>query len=229
MKQPLLLLHGAISSRKQFDVLIPFLNDRLEVHAISFPGHGGSKIPEESFSIPLFSSAVLNYLDEKKLNGIPVFGYSMGGYVALYMAVQHPHRFSKIFTLATKMTWTKAIAEKETEQLNPEKIQEKVPAFAAALAQTHGPQDWKKVLEKTKDMLLGLGENPALTEKEFRQIEIPVTVGIGALDKMVSVEESERAASHLKNGKLMVLPDTPHPFEKVNHQVLAGLLQNFFQ
>jgi pimeloyl-ACP methyl ester carboxylesterase len=228
MKQPLLLLHGAISSRKQFDVLLPFLSDRFEVHTFNFQGHGGSETPGDPFSIPLFASSVLRYLDEKKISATSIFGYSMGGYVALYLAAHHPVRVSKIFTLATKLEWTPQIAERETKQLNAEKIAEKVPAFAATLEKIHLPQDWKKVLEKTSAMLLGLGKQPVLTEKDFRQIEAPAIIGIGEMDKMVSVEESENAARHLKNGKLLVLPATQHPFEKINHEMLAGHVNNFF-
>lgn len=228
MKQPLLLLHGAISSRKQFDVFTPFLSERFDVHALNFPGHGGNEIPAEPFSIPLFAASVISYLDENKITAASVFGYSMGGYVALYLAAHYPERVSKVFTLATKLEWTPHIAERETAQLNAEKILEKVPAFAAALEQTHLPQPWKTVLEKTSAMLFDLGKQPALTNNDFLQIETPVIIGIGELDKMVSIAESQNAAKQLKNGKLLVLPATPHTFEKVNHAMLTEQVNELF-
>lgn len=227
MQEPLLLLHGAISSHKQFDVLLPFLKDSYEIHAPDFPGHGGSTIPE-MFSIPLFASAVLDYIDSKKLDQVSIFGYSMGGYVALYLAAHYPQKIKKVFTLATKFNWMPAVAEREVAQLDAKKILEKVPAFAAMLKEMHAPQDWKKVLEKTAGMLLNLGNNPALSEKELRQIKIPVTIGIGELDKMVSVDESQNAANHITYGQLLQLPATPHPFEKINHEMLAEKMKESF-
>lgn len=226
MKQPLLLLHGAISSAKQFDILLPFLNREFEVYAPDFPGHGGRAIPE-TFSMPLFAESVLEYFDNKKLNRASVFGYSMGGYVALYLAAHYPERVNKVFTLATKFDWTENTAEKEAAQLNPEKVLEKVPAFAAELQKIHSPQDWKKVFAKTAAMLLDLGKNPVLTEKVFGQIKIPVIISIGDSDKMVSIDESKSAAEHISNGQLLQLPATQHPFEKVNHQMLAGHMNDF--
>ena len=228
MKQPLLLLHGAISSCRQFDILLPFLNERFEVHTLNFPGHGGDEIKERPFSIPRFATSVLNYLDHEKIVDADIFGYSMGGYVALYLAAHYSGRVKKIFTLATKFEWTPEIAEKEVAQLDPEKISEKVPAFADLLKQTHHPQSWEKVVRKTSTMLLQLGSNPCLGKSDFQKIEIPVLVAKGDKDKMVSYEESKNAAANLKNGQLLVMPSTYHPFEKVDHPVLAGYINTFF-
>lgn len=228
MKYPLLLLHGAISSKKQFDALIPFLNNQFELHLLNFPGHGGNEIPNEPFSIPLFATSVLNYLDHKKITVASIFGYSMGGYVALYLAAYYPQRVEKVFTLATKFEWTPQVAEKETAQLNPEKISEKVPAFASFLEKAHYPRNWKEVIQKTSLMLMQLGNNPSLTKNDFLEIKIPVIIGLGELDKMVSQDESKNTVEHLKNGQLLLIPSTLHPFEKVNHQLLAGYMNSFF-
>jgi esterase/lipase len=228
VKQCLLLLHGAISSGKQFDKLLLLLNDDFNMHVFIFPGHGGKENPAEGFSIQLFAESLLNYVKKEKLESIFVFGYSMGGYVALYLAARYPNLFRKIFTLGTKMEWTKEIAAKETSQLNAEKIEEKVPAFAEALKQQHAPQDWKIVLQMTSEMLTGLGKNPALNKEDFEKIQIPVVVGLGDSDKMVTREESKRSVSYLKNGKFMLLENTQHPFERVEVALIEGKLKEFF-
>ena len=54
----------------------------------------------------------------------------MGGYVALQLANKHPKYVQKIITLGTKFAWDKETAAKEVKMLNPEKIEEKIPAFA---------------------------------------------------------------------------------------------------
>jgi len=227
MKQPLLLLHGALSSAKQFFLLQNILSEKYDVHTLNFPGHGGEDIPPE-FSIPLFADTVLHYMDEKNITSVNIFGYSMGGYVALYVAAHHPGRVNKIFTLATKFDWTPQSASRETSMLNPEVIMEKVPAFAKSLEQMHSPQDWKVVLSRTSDLLMNLGNKPALSEKELQNIDIPVVISVGELDKMVTVEESSNAAHQIKNGSFCLFPSTPHPFEKVNHSTLAEKMNEYF-
>ena len=228
MKPTLLLLHGAISSGKQFDKLLPLLNDEFDVYVFTFPGHGGNKIPAEEFSIPLFANALLYYLVENNLMPAYVFGYSMGGYVALYIASRLSNQFQKIITLGTKLNWTEETAAREVVQLNPEKIEEKVPAFAEVLKQLHAPEDWKAVLNKTSEMLMNLGKNPLLNKEAFERIKIPVVIGLGDSDKMVSREESENAVQYLANGKFQMLENTQHPFERVDVNMLSGKLKEFF-
>ena len=94
----LLLLHGALGSLEQFDELETRLSKKFIVHTLNFSGHGGLPIPEEGFSIELFAKDVLNYLNNKKIDSINIFGYSMGGYVALYLAVHHPNPVSMSVT-----------------------------------------------------------------------------------------------------------------------------------
>jgi pimeloyl-ACP methyl ester carboxylesterase len=226
---PLLLLHGALSSQKQFAPLLPLLGEKFDVHTLNFPGHGGAEMPQGAFSIPLFADAVLHYMDQKGLSSVNIFGYSMGGYVALYLAAHCPERVNKVFTLATKLDWTPEAAQRETAMLDPGKILEKVPAFAKALEEMHAPHDWKVVLQKTAGLLTGLGSNPALGEKELRQIEIPVLISLGELDKMVTLQESMMAAQQLRNGSFSLLAAAPHPFEKVDHSLLAEKMKDFFQ
>src|SRR5690349_16612331 len=101
-KRRLLLLHGALGAATQFNALQQQLEDTFDVSALNFPGHGGTGMPKEKFSFPLFASPVLNHIDEVPVN---IFGYSMGGYAALWIARYFPGRLNKIFTLGTKLDW----------------------------------------------------------------------------------------------------------------------------
>ncbi len=145
MKQHLLLLHGAIGAKNQLIPLSEKLSDNFIVHTINFAGHGGEPMPEY-FSIEGFAKDVLNYLNKNNINRVTIFGYSMGGYIALYVAKHHPEKVNKIFTFATKFLWTPEIAQKEAKMLDPIKIEDKIPSFAQILAQRHSPNDWKVVV-----------------------------------------------------------------------------------
>src|SRR3982751_5901517 len=101
----LLLLHGAIGSSAQLIPLAKKLKSNFEVKLFDFAGHGGRELPQ-SFSIELFTNDLLKWMEENSPDKIDVFGYSMGGYVALYIARYHPEKINRIFTLATKFDWT---------------------------------------------------------------------------------------------------------------------------
>lgn len=223
----ILLLHGALGSAEQFDELETQLSSRFIVHTLNFSGHGGLPIPEEGFSIELFAKDVLNFLDEKKISSINIFGFSMGGYVALHLAVHHPSRIKKIFTLATKLDWSREAADREIKMLNPEKMQVKIPDFVKSLDERHSPSDWKKVVQQTAGMMQRLSEKP-LAENDFKKIEIPVRLTVGDRDQMVSLNETQQTFKALKSASLLVLPETPHTFEKVNVERLGFELKMFF-
>ena len=230
MKMPLpklLLLHGALGSSSQFVTLKIMLKEDFEILVHDFPGHGGREIPVDAFSFKMFMDDLILFLDRNKIDTIDIFGYSMGGYAALCLAKQYPQRVNKIFTLATKMEWNEAGAQKEAFMLIPEKVEEKIPAFAKTLEQLHKPADWKVVMRKTSEMMIALGKNH-LVENDFKSIKNETMISVGDKDNMVSISESEKVSSLLLNGKLHIFLDTPHPFEKVDVQKIASEIKLFF-
>ena len=225
--QHLLLLHGAIGAEIQFESLVEKLSGNFIIHTLNFSGHGGAAM-SESFSISQFASQVLDYIDYNKISPTAIFGYSMGGYVALYLAKHHPEKVRCIFTLGTKFEWTPEIAIRETKMLQADIIEEKLPAFAKQLAQRHKPNDWKIVLEKTAEMMIGLGNDNPLTLSDFNSINIPIRIAIGDKDMMVTLEETIAVYRSLPQATLTVFSNTPHPIEKVDTHRLSAALHSFF-
>lgn len=223
----ILLLHGAIGSKKQLEPLAGCLKKNFDVHAINFDGHGNETMPE-AFSIERFAGNALTYLETNKLKEVAIFGYSMGGYVALQLAKLHPEKINKIFTLATKFNWTPEIAQQEIKMLDADKIAAKVPAFANELQLRHLPNDWKTVLQKTSEMMVALGNDNPLRLDDYKNIKVPVSLNVGDKDAMVSIEETRKVYENLPNAVFNILQDTPHPIEKINIQNLAVAIEAFF-
>jgi pimeloyl-ACP methyl ester carboxylesterase len=224
----LLLLHGALGAKSQFAKLEALLSNRFEVHLMDFTGHGLNDIPEVPFSIEMFSGDIESWINENSTEPVNIFGYSMGGYVALHYAKYNPGKIDKIFTLATKFEWTPAGAAREAKMLDAAKIKEKAPRFAEDLSARHGAK-WEKILEKTAEMMMALGNRNVLQQEDLSGIECEVLIGIGDRDKMVTIEESVAAYRLLKNGKLLVIPDTPHPFEQAEASRLAFEINEFME
>ena len=222
----LILLHGAIGAKDQLKPLANLLSEYFDVHTLNFSGHGEQPLPNE-FSIDLFADNLLCYIEALDLKDVYVFGYSMGGYVALYTAKNYPEKIAKIFTLGTKFLWTSEIAKKEVNMLNPEKIEEKIPHFAEQLKKRHLPNNWKEVLKKTTQMMENLGEKNALQLDDYTSINIPVAIAIGDSDTMVTVEESKAVADKLPQSTFLILEKTPHPIEKVDLATLVKELKSF--
>jgi pimeloyl-ACP methyl ester carboxylesterase len=219
----LVLLHGAIGASPQLKPLAELLATQFKVYTLNFEGHGGRSI-DGNYSIDRFVENLIAFLDKNQLEKASIFGYSMGGYVALKAAALHSERIAGIVTLGSKFQWDPETASREVKMLNAEKIEEKVPQFAQQLKMLHAPLDWKDVLKGTAQMMLDLGNGSGLTDIEIASIQIPVLIGIGEKDQMVSIEESKRVADLLPNGKMMVFENFQHPIEKVDLQVLRMIL-----
>ncbi len=220
---PVLLLHGALGSKSQLDPLKSELEKRgRHVYAMNFSGHSGEPFGK-TFGIEAFADDIARFLSANTISKIDIFGYSMGGYVALWFAHLYPSKAGTIITLGTKFDWSVDSAEKETRKLNPEKIEEKVPAFARILQSRHAPNDWKELLAKTATMMEGLGQNPLLTEKTFNAVRNNVHVLLGDQDDMADRNYSAAVAKMLPQGTFTLLPDTPHPIEKVKLSNITDL------
>ena len=223
----LLLLHGAIGSSEQLLPLRDALGPEHSLYTLDFSGHAGKRLNGSAFSIELFARETLAFLDQNNIDKINIFGYSMGGYVALYLAKRHPERVNKIVTLATKFHWDEATSAKEVQMLNPEKISQKLPAFAETLRLRHAPNDWQRVLRLTGEMMLTMGADNPLKTEDLATVATPTLVMLGDRDKMVTLDETVSAYRALPNAQLCVLPNTPHPIEQVDARQVVQIIERF--
>lgn len=225
--QKLLILHGALGAKAQFSELSTILSEHYDIETMDFYGHGEDS-SNEAFSINGFADQVADKLSELGWIQPLVFGYSMGGYVALKLESTHPNSFESIVTLGTKFDWTLESSAKEVKMLNPSVIEEKVPHFAESLAVLHGKENWKTVMHRTAQMMLQLGEEPALTNTAISAIGIPVVLLRGSEDKMVTSEETEAIKLHLPKSFYTELEKTVHPIDQIKKYDLAKTLLHFF-
>lgn len=224
----LIILHGALGAQIQFEELIPKLTPHFKVHTFDFDGHGSKSNAEDEFSIELFARNLKDFLEEHNLHKPLVFGYSMGGYVALKLESLEASTFEKIVTLGTKFDWNRESSEKEAGMLNAEKIEEKIPAFANYLKSLHGENEWKTVLQKTAKMMLELGKKPSLRAYDFHHIQIPVQLLRGSNDTMVTKNETVNVKELLANGAYQEMIDWVHPINQVSSEELAQQLLSLY-
>lgn len=227
--KPLLLLHGALGSKNEMLLLQQALvTEGFVVFTMNFSGHGGSPF-KKTFDIETFAQDVLEFLDKNNLKQADVFGYSMGGYVATWLVVNHPDRINKIITLGTKYQWSVAIAQKEILKLDPEKVIEKVPAFAKVLEESQAPNNWKEVMKKTSAMMLSLGDKPLLTGEVLQEIHHDILILLGDKDDTVERNHAIQIAGIMLNAEFTLLENTPHAVEKISLKVIVPIIEAFLK
>ena len=227
---PIVLIHGALGAAAQMEPLrdaLRALRPDTRVHILELAGHGPTP-GDAVFRIERFAEQLAGAIVAQGGAPADVFGYSMGGYVALEAALRTPELVRRVATLATKLAWSPESAARETSMLDAARIRAKVPRFAEALEARHTALGWERVLASTAELMHALGEHPPLTAETLARVAQPARVHVGDRDATVSVEESLAAVRALPAGELAVLPATPHPLEKVRLEALARSLADFF-
>ena len=226
-KPSLVLLHGALGARDQFDALVPFLEDRYALHLINFEGHGDQPLIHPCFRVEYFAKSLNSYLEENNIERTNLFGYSLGGYTAMYLAATHPYRIRRVFTLGTRFSWSPELAARECKLLNPDLMIQKIPEYAGLLQERHTALGWRVMLEETAELLIDLGEKDLLWHN-LEKVTLPVRIGVGDSDRMAGLEESVAAYRLVTNGQLEIFPSTPHPLERISVTTLARSIIEFF-
>lgn len=92
-EQTIIFIHGNSSCKEAFRHQFHALRDRYRLVAFDLPGHGVSPNadPEKDYNLAAYAQVVSDLVDRLKLGNPIVFGWSLGGYVALeYAAAGNP-------------------------------------------------------------------------------------------------------------------------------------------
>jgi len=93
-----LFLHGFMGSSADWRGVMSVIGDRAFCIAVDLPGHGASlELAADSYTVEGAAQAVIRILDEFEVVRPVVAGYSMGGRLALYLALCYPERCSGLF------------------------------------------------------------------------------------------------------------------------------------
>ncbi len=95
----IVLLHGFMGSSEDWRELLRCLRGTYRVVLIDLPGHGASLPgPVQTAACTMTSTAqsVLQVLDDCRIDQCALLGYSMGGRLALHLALAHPERFRAV-------------------------------------------------------------------------------------------------------------------------------------
>jgi pimeloyl-ACP methyl ester carboxylesterase len=94
---PLLLLHGGLFDIDlQFGELLPDLAASRRVIAADFQGHGRTNDIDRPLTCADLASDVVGLLQHLKVPQADLFGFSVGGGVALHLAIRHPELVRKL-------------------------------------------------------------------------------------------------------------------------------------
>ncbi len=220
-----IFLHGTLGTSGDLKPLMEYFTEKeYNVHCFDFSGHGLNAKETKEFRIDLFAKDLDQFIRQNNLNSPIIFGYSMGGYVALYHVANYDDSPIKmIFTYGTRFNWSEKSIQKEIPTLNPQNIIEKYPQTAELLKKKHGEQ-WPHLLRSTAHMMQHLEKLDGLTKEDMTDITIPVILMIGDQDRVITSEETHLTKSWLRNGIVKTISHSKHELERSNLKEMASTI-----
>ncbi|WP_290700457.1 alpha/beta fold hydrolase [Amphritea sp.] len=92
---PLIIMHGLFGTQSNWSGQIKALADHFTVYAIDLPNHGRSPHTNRT-SYPLMADNIIELMDQHNLDSAHILGHSMGGKVAMQLAMNNPQRVRKL-------------------------------------------------------------------------------------------------------------------------------------
>lgn len=226
-KPSVVLLHGAAGcTQMELEPMARRLSQHYKVYALDFAAHGQSDtFADEPFTPALFIDNAAAVFDHFALDSANLFGFSLGGFVALSYAFRNPERIRRLAVHATHIFWDPDLVDTMLTRVNHQEIKEKSPELARYLTQMHG--DWVSLFERTKDYTVNI-INFKDAYSDVRNVQSHTLVSSVDEDDLFEVDSPFRLHATLKNSNLAIIPGKRHALQNVNLDILIPLLRRHF-
>jgi len=234
---PLVLLHALGESALDWRWVLPALSRTHRVYAVDLPGFGYSGKPSAEYSSAFFARFVGAYLDALGFGRAALVGNSLGGLVALRLALSEPARVSALGLVASAgLGWSvtyalrlptlpgygeAAIVWGKTPIGAAQRAWLRVPLLFARPERV--PAEW--ITEQTRIAQLpgfteatisalrahvDLGGQREVLAEQLPHLEIPTLIVWGKRDRVFPYSQAQEAVACLRQGFLELLPDCGH-------------------
>jgi len=215
--KPLVLVHGLAGRAEDWLSLIPeFTKNGYQVYAIDLLGYGRSDQPDVDYSIALETDILRQFLDSQNLYQPDIAGWSMGGWISLKFAAEHPERVHRLILMDSAGLQFDAVnagaLRPKTEAelahmfavLSPSP--KPVPSFVARdILRNFAVNDW--IVGRA---LQSMGTGKDLMDNKMQSVTMPVLIIWGKEDILTPPSIGERMRSAMPQSLLYVYDGTGH-------------------
>jgi len=216
--EPLVLLHGAYMTIGAMGLIVPGLASTRQVIAVELQAHGHTADIDRPITYEQMADDTAALLRHLGIGQTDVFGFSMGGGVALQLAIRHPDLLRKL--VVASASYTSDGMQPELHEMIPSITPEMFagsPIEAAYLEVAPNPGDFTRLVEKLKRLDMTPFSWPS---EDVRGIEAPTLIVVGDADaiRLEHAVEMFRLLgggamgdlASLPRSQLVVLPGTTH-------------------
>ncbi|HEU4329695.1 MAG TPA: alpha/beta hydrolase [Lapillicoccus sp.] len=227
---PLVLLHGGmLTIDLNFATLIPTLAQTHTVIGVEMQGHGRTANIDRPITFANLAADVVALLDHLSIEKAAVLGHSMGGGVALELAMSHPDRVSAIVPISASVS---------KDGMHPDLSDPSTFETSPIMPTAQDFADFKAAYERLSphpdqfdEFLMTLGsmdqDFEGWTDEQLAGITCPVLIVQGDTDFTLIAHAGVMLAK-IPGSALAVIPATTHMQVTRRDTILLPILERFF-
>jgi len=214
---PLVFVHGLGAESLNWVPAMLDMRGHFHVYAIDLLGHGESEKPNIAYSIEQQSELLRQFLAAQNIKSADVVGVSMGGWVTLKLAIEHPEVVNRLVVAdSAGLKFQTNITVKNFLPSTPEEF----AAFMGMLT----PRQYPAPYPVRRDFLNQVAERAWITRRIFdsfltyqdvldgklQAVKAPVLIIWGKEEKLIPMSVGEQMKQQLPNASLLVCTDSGH-------------------
>lgn len=233
---PLLFLHG-VQGLPATIASLELLAQRFEVLAPDHPGFGRSDAPDWLDDVPDLAFFYLDLLDTLDLEGVHVVGASLGGWIAMEMAIRAPARVKSLTLADAAGIRVAGVPRGDMFIANQAELSRLLfsseDAAASWFAHWQGSPEGLALYDKNRHAAAKYTWQPRLydprLEKWLHRIDLPTQILWGTADRLIPPAHAERLAALIQGAETAMLPDCGHMAEIERPELFADTVSRFIE
>ena len=174
--RPMILLHGGLVSGEMFGPILPALAENHRVIAVDLQGHGRTADIDRPLDIRLMADDIAALIDHLGLDRPDVVGYSLGGGVAFFTAVNHPEKVGKLVMASANIRRDAIPAEMLAQQgqvsAAAAEFMKDTPMYELYQRVAPRPEDFGRLLDKVGEAMARDFD----VSEEVRGLKVPTLI-----------------------------------------------------
>jgi 3-oxoadipate enol-lactonase len=240
--EPLILIHGLADDHRAWRRALPDLVLRHRVLMYDLRGHGETSLGRPDGTLAQLGSDLASLMESIRVDKADIAGFSLGGTIAMSMAIDHPEMVRRLVLVATSSRVGKTAAdwyrqrvemvERNDPELRATLDRDAADVYAQAPSElddgllirrqsTAGPRGYANACAAMAAL------NAAPLDPELGRIAAPTLIVASELDRHCPPKAAEIIASGIKGSRLEVIPEAGHPIPVEKPRELAALMNAF--
>ncbi|HKZ38974.1 MAG TPA: alpha/beta hydrolase [Chryseolinea sp.] len=221
--EPLLLLHGGLGQIEMFGPNIPLLAKNRQVIGVDLHGHGRTELGERKINLIDIGNDLAAILTQLGYKQVDVLGYSMGGGIALRLAVQHPEKVRRLVVASAPYAkagfYPEMLPQQEAVSGAMAEAMKETPMYKSYVAIAPKPDEFPKLLDRMGELMRANYD----WSDDVKKLQMPVMLMYGdsdmiRLDHVVSfynllgggLKDAGWGREHMSKNRLAILPGVTH-------------------